>query len=179
MLECVLTVTGTETHLSEKPYELRMNSVHADLQGRGLAFLLDLRFHFALRLADHLFDPGGMDPSIYDQFLKSDPCHLAANRIKTGNNDSFGRIVNNKINACHRLESADISTLTADDPALHLITGKLHDRDRRLGNMICSAALDRAHYVFLGFLVCFFLSLRLNFFDHNGGIMSYIVFNNF
>ena len=179
MLESVLTVTGAETHLSEKSYELRMNAVHADFQGRCLALFLDLRFHFALGLSDHLFDPGGMDSSVHDQFLKSDPRNLAADGIKSGNNDSFRRIVDNKIYTCHCLERADISALTSDDSPLHLITGKLHDRDRRLGNMVCCTALDRADHIFLGSLVGFFLGLRLDLLDHDGGIMSYIVFNNF
>ena len=120
-----------------------------------------------------------MDSSIYDQLFESDSGNFAADRIESGNYDSFRRVVDNKIYACHCLERADISTLTTDNSPLHLITGKLHDGNRCLRDVICSASLDRADHKFLSFLVCLFLCLRLDLFDHDGGIMSYIVFNNF
>ena len=179
MLESILPVTGAEAHLSQKPYKLRMDSVYADFQSSRFAFLLDPGFHFSLRFTDHFFDSRGMDSSVHDQLLQSDPGHLAPDRFKSGNNNGFRRVIDDQIHACHCLERSDISALTSDDPSLHLITGKLHDRDRRLRNMICSASLNRADHIFLGSLICLFLRLRLDFFDHDSGVMSHFIFNNF
>ena len=82
MLQCILTIAGTELHSSQKFYQLGMNSMDANLENGCLAFLADHGFHFLLRLLYHLFDAGRMDTSVHDKLFQRNPCHFAANGVK-------------------------------------------------------------------------------------------------
>ena len=179
MLERILAVTGPEAELAEKPDKFGMDPVHADFQSRRLTFLLDLRINFFFGLFNHLFDSCRMDTSVNNQSLESNAGDFPSDGIKTGNNDRLGSIINDQVYACHGLQCTDVTAFTADDPALHLIPGQLHNRDRRLRDMICRASLDGADHDLLGPFVRFLSRFRLDLFDHNGGIMFHVFFNNF
>ena len=120
-----------------------------------------------------------MDSTVYDQTLKSNPCHLSANRIEPGKHDRFRSVVNDKFDTGEGLKCPDIPSLPADDPSFHLIAGELHDRDRGLGHVIGRTALDRIDNKLFRLFVCVFLGLRLQFPDHLCRVMLNIFFNSF
>ena len=179
MLECVLSIACTETHLAQETDKFGMNAVYTDFQCGGFSFFLDPGFYLTLCLTDHLLDPGRMNSAVDDQLFKRDTCNFAANRVKSRNNNRFRCIIDNQIDACHRLKSTNIASFTSDDPALHFISGQLDDRNRSFRNMICRTALYGIDHIFFCPFFCFFFRFRLNFFDHPGGIQFHFIFNNF
>ena len=82
MLQCILTIAGTELHSSQELHQLRMNSMDANLENGCLAFLADHGLHFLLRLFYHLFDTCRMNTSVHDELFQRNPCHFAANGVK-------------------------------------------------------------------------------------------------
>ena len=68
-----------------------------------------------------------MNTAILNQLFKGEPCNLAADRVKAGNGDGFGSIVNNKVTACQGFKAADIAAFTADDASFHLVVGEGDD----------------------------------------------------
>src|SRR5205807_7203832 len=72
---------------------------------------------------------------VLEQLLESEPRDLAADSVKAGQDHGAGRVVNDEVDAGQVLESADVASLTADDPALHVVGGEVHDGDGGLGGM--------------------------------------------
>ena len=68
---------------------------------------------------------------------------LAAHRVEAGEDDRLGRVVDDDVHAGDDLEGADVAALAADDAPLHVVAGQVHDRDRRLGDVVGGVALDR------------------------------------
>lgn len=120
-----------------------------------------------------------MDPPVDDQFFQRYARHFTSDRIKCGDDYRLRCIVNDQIDTCHGLESADIAPLAADDPALHFIAGQLYDRDRRLGHMIRGTALYGTDHIFLGAFLGFLFGFCLDLLDHSGRIQLHFIFNNF
>ena len=164
MLERILAIACSEFHPPEKPYQLRMDSVNANLQRSRLSFFPDQRLHFLAGFLHHLLNPRGMDTAIHDELFKGDPRNLASDRVKSRQDYGFRRIVNNKLNACHSLQCPDVASFPAYDPSFHLIARKLNHRNRRLGHVVCSASLNCSHDALFRTLVCLFLRLSLQLF---------------
>ena len=76
-----------------------MQPVHAGLEGGLLARLLDGVVHLAARLFNHLFNACRMDAAVRNQLLKRDARDFAAHRVKAGDGDDLGRVVDDQINA--------------------------------------------------------------------------------
>ena len=130
MTKRVLTVRGTEPHPSQQLDQLRMEIVYADLKGRLLAVLPNLRLDFLPGLLHHFLNAGRMDPAVYDELLQRDPGHLPADRIKSGQNHGLRRIVDDQVHAGQRLDGPDVPAFPADNPSLHLIARQLDDGNR-------------------------------------------------
>ena len=153
--------------------------MYTDLKGGRFALLFDHDFDFLLRLLDHLFDSGRVNTPVHNELFKCDPCNLSSDRIKAGENNRFGRIVNDQIYARHRLKSSDISSLSADDPAFHLIIGKLYHRNSGLRHMVSRAFLNGSNHIFLGLLVRFLFRPALHLLDQDSSFVFHFIFNNF
>ena len=91
-----------------------------------------------------------MNASVGNQALERNAGHFAAHRLKARKGNGLGRVVDDQINARHRLDGAYVAALTADDAALHLIVGQRHDADGGLRHMIGGAALNRHGYNLAG-----------------------------
>ena len=156
-----------------------MNTVYADFQYSGLTLFFNHCLYFTLCLFYHLFDSGRMDTSIYNQLLQCNPRNLSADRIEAGKHNCFRCVVDNQINAGQGFKGTDITSFPSDDTPLHFIAGKLYDRNRRFGYMICSTFLNRIDHIFFRFLVSFLFGPMFHFLDHLGRFMLHIIFNNF
>ena len=98
-----------------------MQTCEADLVDRGLRRLLHDLIDLGLRLGDHLLDAGGVDATVDEEPFERTLRDLAADRVKSGNDDSFRRVVDDEIDAGQRLEGADVPALAADDASLHVV----------------------------------------------------------
>jgi hypothetical protein len=90
-----------------------------------LAQLLDLR----LAALVGVLDPLRVDAAVGDETFQSKPADLAPHRVEAGEQHRLGRVVDDEVDAGHRLEGADVTALTADDAALHLVAGQVQDRN--------------------------------------------------
>ena len=102
-----------------------------------------------------------MNSSVLNKFFKAETGNLSANRVKARNCNGFGRIVNNKVNAGNGFNGADISALSSDYAALHLISGQRNNRNRCFRNIIRRAARKNRSQNFSCFLFGFVLVLLL------------------
>src|SRR4029079_2936519 len=73
-----------------------------------------------------LLDAVRMDPAVLDQHLQGNPADLPADRVEAGQQDSFGGVIDDHVDTCDGLEGPDVAALTADDPALHLVSRQVH-----------------------------------------------------
>ena len=159
MTQCILTIGGTELHTAEELHQLRIQTVYTDLEDSGVTLLTDGFVDFLLCLLHDLFDSRRVDTSIDDQLLKGDSCDLTAHRIKSGKYNRLRRIIDDQLDAGQLLQCTDITSLTADDAALHIIIRKLHDGNGRLRHLIGCATLNRIHDIVAGTLLRLFLRL--------------------
>ena len=120
-----------------------MQVVNACLKACALAFELDCVVNFAACLFDHFLDSCGMNAPVKDELFECNSRNFAAHGVKAGKDDRFGRVVNDKINACCDFECADIASFPADDAAFHFIVGQSHNGNGGFRNMIRCAALNR------------------------------------
>ena len=162
VLEDVLAVACPELELAQQLDELGMDVVDLELQDGVLALLLDFLFELLLDVFDDLLDAGGMDTAVDDQLLDGQPGHLAPDGVEAREDDRFGRVVHDDVDAGGQLEGADVPSLAADDPALHVIGGQVDHRNRGFHDMLGGRALDGLADDFpgqgLAFLPGFFLN---------------------
>ena len=114
---------------------------------------------------DHFLDAGRVDAPILDQLLQGQAGHLAADRVKAGDGDGLGGVVDDQVAAGEGLDAADVAAFAADDAALHLVVGERDDGDGDLAGVVGGAALD-------GGLV---LELGLDLLDLHGHLVGHIV----
>src|SRR3989441_6389851 len=134
--EHVLSVRGAEMQPPEQLHEVRMQSADADLVHSGLRGLLHDLVDLGPRLRDHLFDARRVDAPVDEQPLERALRDLAADRVETRDDDRLWRVVDDEVDAGERLEGADVPSLAADDPALHVVARQRHDRDAVLGRVL-------------------------------------------
>ena len=84
-----------------------------------------------------------MDPAVDDELVEGHPGHLAADRVEAADDDGFGGVVDDDVDAGRLLESPDVAALPPDDPALHVFRRKGQHRNRGLGCLVCGDPLDR------------------------------------
>ncbi len=100
--------------------------------------VIDLR----LRLVIHLLHAGRMDPAVFEQPLQRELRHLAPDAVERREHDCLRRVVDDEVHAGQMLECSNVAAFTTDDPALHVVGGKLDDGDRRLGGVARRHALE-------------------------------------
>ena len=106
-----------------------------------LPHLGDVGVELGLGLVEGLLDPGRVDAPVLQQLLERQPRDLAPHPVEAGEDDGAGRVVDDEIHAGQVLERADVAALPADDAALHVVGGQVHDRHRGLGRVPGGQAL--------------------------------------
>ncbi len=102
--------------------------------------------HLGLAPLVCLLDALRVDAPVENQPFQREPADLAPYRIETGQQDGFWSVVDDEVDAGHRLERADVPALTADNPALHLVAGQMQDGHDRLGGLFGGDPLDRQRH---------------------------------
>ena len=121
VIENILSVACTVLQTTEKLDKFVVKTVNISFDNSTFALLLDAVLDLTAGFIDHFLDAGGVDSAVSDKLFQSDPCHLTADLIEAGKCNSFGSIVDDKVNAGESLQSTDISTLTSDDTSLHFV----------------------------------------------------------
>ena len=143
VLEHVLAVRRPVAQPAEQRHDLGVHRGDADLDQRVFAGpraqLLDLR-HAALV---DLLDAVRVDPAVENELLEGDPRNFAAYRIEAGEQHRLGGVVDDQVDAGHRLEGPDVAALATDDAALHVVARQVQHRHDRLGGLLAGHPLDR------------------------------------
>src|ERR1044071_2203181 len=142
MHEHVLSVRRAIAQTPEKLENLGIDVGEAEGECGGFAFLEQLLVKFLTNLLDQLFDARRMDAAVLHQAFEGDARDLAANRIEARENDGFGSVVDDEIDAGRELERADVASLASDDASLHVLARQVDDGDRVLGDVVRRHALD-------------------------------------
>src|SRR5436190_1508551 len=143
VLEDVLAVTRSEFEAAEDLHELLVKLAAMRLEDGLLAGLTDEVVDLGLRLVVRLLYPGGMDASVLEQLLERQLRDLAPHAVERREDDRLRRVVDDEVDAGEVLERADVAALPPDDPALHVVGGKLDDRHRRFGGVAGRDTLQR------------------------------------
>ena len=149
-----------------------MQAVDIGLEHGALALGLDGGVHLPLGLLHHLLDAGGVDAAVQNELLQSQPGNLPADRVKAGDGDGLGRVVDDEIHAGQRFQGPDVPALAADNPALHFVVGQRHHADGGLGHMVGGAALDGQRDDLPGLGVRLVLQAGLDLLDLHGRLVG-------
>src|SRR5205085_9383850 len=93
-------------------------------------------------LLHQLLDAGGVDASVLHEALERDAGDLAADGIEAGEDDRFGRVVDDEVDAGGQLQRADVAPFAADDAALHVLARQVDHRYGVLRDVVRGHALD-------------------------------------
>src|SRR6266581_7219719 len=105
-----------------------MDAVHPQIKRSLVSGLLDGQFDLLLGLCHNLLDPSRMNTAVSNKLLQGDLGYLAAHRIKPGEDNRLGGIVDNQVDAGSRFQRPDVAPFTADDASFHLIRRESHYR---------------------------------------------------
>jgi hypothetical protein len=83
-----------------------------------------------------------VDTAVGDQLLEGEAADLAPDRVEAGQQDRFGRVVDDQVDAGDGLEGTDVAAFAADDAALHVVRGQGEDGDGRLRGLLGGDPLD-------------------------------------
>ena len=143
VLEDVLAVARAVAEPPEDLDELLVELAAVRLEHRLLAGLQDVLLELRLRLVVHLLDPRRVDAAVLDQLVERE----RATSRRSGSNDerttACGVSSMMKSTPGQVLERADVAPLAADDAPLEVVRCELDHRDRRLGRVARSDALER------------------------------------
>src|SRR5829696_7014782 len=140
--EHVLAVGGPVLEPAQDADQLGVQVGDADLQAGVLAGPADLALDLLAGSVVGLLDAGRVDAAVGDQLLQGEAADLAPDRVEAGQQDRFGGVVDDQVDAGDGLEGADVATLAADDAALHVVGGQRQDRDGGLGGLLGGDPLD-------------------------------------
>src|SRR4029079_17757265 len=136
VIEHVLAVARAVLESAEELDDLRRQPRDPGLVSGLLAGLPDDEVDFGTCLGDDFLDPTGMDAPISDELRDRDPGDLATNRVETTQDDRLRGVVDDQVDAGGLFEGADVATLPADDPALHLVGWQVDHTDGVLRRVV-------------------------------------------
>src|SRR3954470_21257890 len=125
MLENVLAVTGPVLEPTEQFDELSRQAGHARLVGGRLTGLAHDQLDLRAGLGDDFLDAARVDAAILDELGQSDARDLSTHRIESAEEHRRRPVVDDQVDAGGLFEGANVASLAADDPALHLLRREL------------------------------------------------------
>ena len=115
------------------------------------ACFFDLIIHFFLRFIDHFFNACRMNPSVNNQLFKRNSGNLTPNRIKSGKDDRFRRIVNNEVYARSCFQSSYVTAFLPIILPFISSLGRLTTETLLSCNMVCCTFCIASDRIFLAF----------------------------
>ena len=123
--EHVLPVGGAVAQAAQEVDEFRVHLGDAQLDQGILAGPLAQLLDLGLAALVGVLDPLRVDAPVRDETFQGEPGDLAPDRIEAGEKHRLGGVVDDQVDAGHRLEGTDVAALAADDAALHLVPGQV------------------------------------------------------
>src|SRR6266545_5162630 len=142
MLQDILPIACTVFEPPQQLDQIGVQALHIRFIGDALTLLTHDLLDLLLGFRNHLLDSRWMDAAVLEQLIQCPASNLAPHRVMTGKGHGLWRIVDNDIDAGDLLEGADVAALAADDTTLEFFAWERHSRNRDLGDIIGSAALD-------------------------------------
>ena len=143
MAEHVLAVGGAVLQPADQGDQLGVQVGDPDVEQRVLGGPPAEHLDLVAGPLVGLLDAVRVDPAVLDQHLQGDPADLPADRVEAGQQHRLRGVVDDDVDAGDGLEGADVAALAADDPALDLVGGQVHDRDDGLRGLVGRHPLDR------------------------------------
>jgi hypothetical protein len=141
VLEDVLSIARAVAEPAQDLRELFVHLTAVRLEDGLLPRLLDVLFDLGLGAVVHLLDTGRMDASVLDELCERELRDLPADTVERGEDDGLRGVVDDEVDSGEVLEGPDVSALTANDPALHVVGRELDDRHGRLRSVARGNAL--------------------------------------
>ena len=129
MLQQVLAVRRAVFHLTDDTDQFGMQAVDTQVYCRTLTRLNNLVIELFLHLSHNFLDTGGMDTAIAHQLMKGQTAALTTHGIEARDNDGLGGVIHYDFHTCSGLKGTDITSLTTDDTAFHLIIIDMEHRN--------------------------------------------------
>ena len=136
-----------------------MQTVDTEVDGSTLTGFDDLVVELLLHLGDHFLDTCRMDTSVADELMERQTTYLTAHRVEAADDDGLRCIVDDNLHAGSSLKGSDVTALTTDDTALHLVIINMEHADRVLNGRLSGYTLDGLDDNLTGLLVGVELSL--------------------
>src|SRR6185437_142343 len=168
--EHVLPVGGAVAEAAEEADEFGVHVGEAQLDQGVLAGPLAQLLDLGLAALVGVLDPLRVDAPVGDETFQGKPADFPPYRVKAGEQDGFRRVVDDEVDAGHRLEGADVAALAADDAALHLVPGQVQDGDDGLAGLLGGDPLDGQGDDLTGPLLALRPGLMLDVPDDEGGL---------
>src|SRR5690554_1223096 len=142
MLQEVLPVRRAESH---PPYHFDhfwMKAVDSQIDTGPFPdlqyFLVNVLFCFC----HNLFDPCWVDPTILDQSVQGEPGNLTSYRIKPGDDNCLGGVINYDFHPRCAFQGTDVPAFPSDDFPFDIVTLNIENRDAVFDGMLCGGSLD-------------------------------------
>ena len=152
VLQEVLAVGRTVFHFADHADQLGVQPVDAEVDRGAFSDFDDLLFDLFLYFGYDLLDACRVDAAVGYQLVERQAGDLAADRVETAEDDGFGGVVYDDLDAGRCLQCPDVAALAADDAAFDLIAFDVEDRHGVLDGRLRGHALDRSHDNPLGLL---------------------------
>ena len=136
--------------------QFRIKSGHTHVISRRFSGFFYFIVNFIFGEFYRFFNFGRMDPSVSNQFFHGNFGNFSSDRIKTGNDNRFRRIINNNFNTSESFQRFDISSFASDYPAFYFIRSDTHRAGGHIGRVRSGIFLDSLRHDVFGFLVQFF-----------------------
>ncbi len=155
----ILLVAIAIAQPSENVEEFRMKARYTSFIGCRFSRFLDLVIDFLTSFCYRFFDTGWMDTTIIDQFFQSNLGHFTSDRIKTGNDNRFRRIVYDKLHSSFLFERSDIATFLTNNLTLDVIGRNSDSRRSKFRHMRTGVLLNHGRHDLEGSLLKRIMSL--------------------
>ena len=143
VLQEVLTIRRTIFHLTDKADKLGVQTMDTQVDSGALTYLDNLLLNLLLDLCYNLLDACRVDAAVGNKLVQGQTGDLTANRVEATQDNSLGGVINDNLDACGSLQSADVTTLTADDATLNLVAVDIEYRHGILDGCLGGNTLDR------------------------------------
>ena len=146
-----------------------MESVDSEVDGGALPDLDDLLLDLFLDLRHDLLDACGVDAAVGYELVECQSRDFAAHGVESREDDGFGGIVDDDLDAGCGFQRADVAAFATDDAALDLVALDVEDGYGILDGCFRRNALDRGHDDSFGLFRGGHLGLLDGFVDIGGG----------
>ena len=153
--------------------------MYAQVDSCALAHLENLLVDLLLYLCHHFLDASRVYAAVGYKLVQSQAANLASDGVESTDDDGFGGVVDDNLDAGSRLEGSDVAALATDDASLHLVVVDVEHRDGVLDSCLGSDALDALDDDALGFLGCRHACVVHNIVDVCGGVRLGFVLKGF